>query len=66
MSTGQRGGTIRQRPSSLREACVKMGLDRDGARCPDCPLRELCESELRWLVKIATVQKRNTGTSVQR
>ena len=37
-------------PSTLREACRRAGLDRGGARCPDCPVRQLCESELRWLV----------------
>jgi hypothetical protein len=36
---------------SLRQACARAGLDRGGRRCPDCPLRDLCQSELRWLVK---------------
>jgi hypothetical protein len=38
-------------PRSLREACVKAGLDRGGRRCADCPLKGLCQSQLRWLVK---------------
>jgi len=38
------------RPRSLGEACREMGLDDDGERCPTCPLKELCESEARWLV----------------
>jgi hypothetical protein len=40
-------------PCSLREACVRAGLDRGGERCPGCPVRDLCESEIRWLVKAA-------------
>ena len=35
----------------MREACIKAGLDDDGGRCPACPLRELCGSELRWLIQ---------------
>jgi hypothetical protein len=38
-------------PCSLRQACRKAGLYRGGARCPVCPLRSLCQSELRWLIK---------------
>jgi hypothetical protein len=38
------------RPRSLGEACRESGLDEDGERCPTCVLRELCESETRWLV----------------
>jgi len=41
----------RRPPCSRREACTGAGLDRDGDRCPDCRLRELCDSERRWLVK---------------
>ena len=44
-------GPAMSRPFSLRQACAKAGLDRGGKRCPDCPLRDLCQSELRWLVK---------------
>jgi hypothetical protein len=38
-------------PCSLRQACAKAGLDRGGERCPECRLKHLCQSELRWLVK---------------
>ena len=38
-------------PCSLRQACAKTGLDRDGERCPSCPLKALCQSELRWLIQ---------------
>jgi hypothetical protein len=38
------------RSCSLREACRESGLDEDGERCPNCPLKQLCESEARWLV----------------
>jgi len=41
------------RPCSLKQACVEAGLDQDGRRCPYCPLRGWCQSELRWLVKTA-------------
>lgn len=41
------------RPCSMREACIRAGLDGDGGRCPSCPLRELCGSELRWLIQVA-------------
>ena len=36
---------------SLRDACRKQGYDNTGARCPGCPLKDLCESEERWLVQ---------------
>jgi hypothetical protein len=39
------------RPCSLRQACRAAKLYRGGERCPDCLLRVLCQSELRWLVK---------------
>lgn len=38
---------------SLRDACRKQGYDNTGARCPGCPLKNLCESEERWLVQLA-------------
>jgi hypothetical protein len=41
-------------PCSMREACARALLDRGGERCPSCPIRELCESEARWLVKLAS------------
>jgi hypothetical protein len=34
----------------LGEACRALGLDEDGERCHRCPLKEMCESETRWLV----------------
>jgi hypothetical protein len=40
-------------PCSMREACARALLDRGGERCPGCPLRELCQSELRWFVRTA-------------
>jgi hypothetical protein len=44
-------------PRSLREACQRIGLDEDGARCPDCLLKDLCESQMRWLVPLAPTQR---------
>jgi hypothetical protein len=38
------------RPCSLGEACRESGLDEGGERCPNCALKQLCESETRWLV----------------
>jgi len=38
---------------SIRQACRKTGHADNGRRCPGCPLRELCESEERWLVRLA-------------
>ena len=41
-----------ERPArSLREACRQAGHDEHGWRCLDCPLRQLCFDESRWLVK---------------
>jgi hypothetical protein len=40
-------------PCSMREACARASLDRGGERCPVCPVRELCQSEARWVVKTA-------------
>jgi hypothetical protein len=40
-------------PCSMREACARALLDRGGERCPSCPVRDLCQSELRWLVRLA-------------
>jgi hypothetical protein len=39
------------RACTLGEACRGTGHDEGGTRCAWCPLRELCESEDRWLVK---------------
>lgn len=36
---------------TLRDACRQTGRDDNGARCPVCPVRELCESDERWLVR---------------
>jgi hypothetical protein len=38
-------------PCSLREACLRAGLDRRGERCPTCPVRDLCQSDVRWLIR---------------
>jgi hypothetical protein len=38
-------------PRSLGEACTEAGRDEGGRRCAHCPLKELCMSEERWLVK---------------
>jgi hypothetical protein len=38
-------------PCSMREACARALLDRGGERCPACPVRVLCRSEARWIVK---------------
>ena len=38
---------------SLRNACQKKGYDNSGTRCAGCPLKDLCESEERWLVRLA-------------
>jgi hypothetical protein len=35
---------------ALRAACRKTGYDDGGRRCFACPLKDLCESEERWLV----------------
>jgi len=37
---------------SLRQACQKTGYDSSGKRCPGCPLKDLCESEERWIVRL--------------
>lgn len=40
-------------PRPLVEACRASGHDREGGRCPRCPLRAPCESDTRWLVRPA-------------
>ena len=47
------------RACTLGEACREAGYDQGGKRCPDCPLRQLCQSEDRWLVKRFPVRGRN-------
>jgi hypothetical protein len=37
---------------SLRQACRKTGYDDSGGRCPGCSLKELCENEERWIVRL--------------
>ncbi len=39
---------------TLREACRQTGHDSNGNRCPFCTVRELCESEERWLVELGS------------
>ncbi|HEV2300351.1 MAG TPA: hypothetical protein VGR91_02165 [Stellaceae bacterium] len=36
---------------SLGEACRALGRDEGGAHCPVCRLREMCQSEARWIVR---------------
>jgi hypothetical protein len=43
---------------SLRQACRKVGYDDGGKRCPGCPLKELCESEERWIVRLTARDRR--------
>ncbi len=40
-------------PRPLAEACRASGHDRAGGRCPECPLRTLCENDRRWLLRRA-------------
>ncbi len=42
---------LRSAARSLKEACQEVGRDEGGRRCRDCPVRDLCEDESRWLVK---------------
>ena len=42
---------LTSRACTLGEACRETGHDQGGERCANCPLRNLCESEDRWLVK---------------
>jgi hypothetical protein len=37
---------------TLRAACRRTGYDQLGRRCPGCPLKDLCESEERWIVQL--------------
>lgn len=45
------GGYIVSPARSLLEACRAAQCDDSGRRCPHCPLRDLCQSEARWLVQ---------------
>lgn len=51
-ANGTRAAMPPAAPCSMREACIRASLDRGGARCPTCPVRELCENEGRWVVKL--------------
>jgi hypothetical protein len=44
---------LRSPARTLREACLETGYDEAGKRCPVCPVKELCESEERWMVELA-------------
>lgn len=37
---------------TLRDACRQSGRDENGLRCASCPVKDLCESDERWLVKL--------------
>ena len=39
---------------TLRQACRKTGHDNEGVRCPACALKDLCDSEERWFVRLVT------------
>lgn len=39
---------------TLRKACQNTGHDDGGKHCPVCLLKDLCESEERWLVELAS------------
>jgi len=39
-------------PRILRDACQSMGGDDDGRRCPQCCVREFCESQARRAGKL--------------
>ena len=41
----------RSAPRPLRKACIRTGLDERGSRYRDCPLKNLCKDEFRWLVR---------------
>src|SRR5262249_23971566 len=41
---------IRSPVLALREACEQIGRDEYGLRCPECPLRRLCQDDSRWLI----------------
>ena len=37
---------------TLREACRKSGFDEEGVRCAVCAVREMCDSDERWIVSL--------------
>jgi hypothetical protein len=39
---------------TLRDACRQSGRDENGLRCAICPVKDLCESDERWLVKLTS------------
>lgn len=41
-------------PRTLCEACRRTGCDEDSKRCPTCPLKNLCGSDDRWLVRMSS------------
>lgn len=45
---------LRSPARTLREACRESGHDEEGKRCPVCPLKDLCESEERWVIDLAS------------
>jgi len=36
---------------TLMEASIEAGRDDGGRRCPNCPVKDLCQDESRWLVR---------------
>jgi len=42
---------------SLRQACRNTGHDNSGKRCSGCPLKKLCESEERWIVRLTDLSQ---------
>ena len=51
------GGDFPSPVRTLKEACREIGLDDRGRKCPLCPLRDLCESEERWLVRLSSLPR---------
>jgi hypothetical protein len=39
---------------TLRDACRQTGHDENGRRCLTCPVKDLCDSDERWLVELAS------------
>jgi hypothetical protein len=44
-------------PCTLREACLKGGYDEHGKRCAICPVKDLCEQDDRWIVRLTNTLK---------